>query len=462
MKLRSLCTLVVCGSLAGCGGGSSAPGDTTGDASNGAGGSSSGTGGESTTGAGGSATTGAGGGSTGTGGGAVTGTCAMPATYAGPALTTGMWVDVTGSLKSVNRIWAVPKTDKILAGVNGSGLFAYTAAGKAWTQLAAVKGSTVSQIVFDPCNGNRFWLAAQGAGGGVYYTEDGGATAKKLGTMSDVTGVSVDFKVTMGQTIIAAKTMPSPWVDGGGAVSVSTDGGTTWNDQTAAFAATKATPFGYVYAIDNKTMLASAFLNGTAKDYNAQGGIWVTKDGGTTWAQGMWVDGPYCAGYGWCNYSTWNQPWSEAVVDTKTNSIWWINFWQNTIFTSSDNGSTWVDNWGYWDHAAVGGGVPTAIPAKDLPKDPTVSDPGMVTIKKRCNSHATPCGDADKQTGILYHQHDKNGKGMDWWADLIMSPVPYDSASNTDQLAFDSVANALFMSAPKSTGKLVWMYAFPN
>ena len=45
---------------------------------------------------------------------------------------------------------------------------------------------------------------------------------------------------------------------------------------------------------------------------------------------------------------------------------------------------------------------------------------------------------------------------------FIDSPVPYDSASNTDQLAFDSVANALFMSAPKSTGKFVWMYAFPN
>ena len=30
MKLRSLCTLVVCGSLAGCGGGSSAPAEETG------------------------------------------------------------------------------------------------------------------------------------------------------------------------------------------------------------------------------------------------------------------------------------------------------------------------------------------------------------------------------------------------------------------------------------------------
>jgi hypothetical protein len=376
---------------------------------------------------------------------------------------TGMWVDVTGSLKSVTRVWAVPKTDKILAGVMGSGLWAYTAAGGSWTQLGSIKGSTVSQIVFDPCNGDRFWIAAQGSGGGVYYTEDGGATTKKLGAMSDVTGVSVDFKVSMGQTIIAAKTMPSPWADGAGAVSVSTDGGTTWTDQTAAFTATKATPFGYVYAVDNKTLLASAFKNGTAANYNAEGGIWVTKDGGTTWAQGPWVDGPYCAGFAWCGYSKWNQPWSEAVVEPKTNSIWWINFWQNTIFTSSDNGSTWIDQWGYWDHSAVGGGVPTAIPSKHLPKpDPLASDPMMISIRKRCNSHDNPCPADQKQTGIQYHQHDKNGKGMDWWADFIPSPVGYDQASNTDQLAYDSVAKALFMSAPKSTGKLVWMYAFAN
>ena len=106
--------------------------------------------------------------------------------------------------------------------------------------------------------------------------------------------------------------------------------------------------------------------------------------------------------------------------------------------------------------------MPTAIPKKDLPKDPLASDPGMVTILKRCNSHDNPCPADQKQTGLVYHQHDKNGKGMDWWEKFIDSPVPYDTASNTDQLAFDSVANALFMSAPKSTGKFVWMYAFPN
>src|SRR5258708_18204767 len=105
MKLRSLCTWVVCGSLAACGGGGAAPEDPGTDPTTGAGGTDVGTGGSSVGSGGSATTTGAGGSAVGAGGSGVTGTCTMPATYAGPALMTGMWVDVTGSLKSVNRIW---------------------------------------------------------------------------------------------------------------------------------------------------------------------------------------------------------------------------------------------------------------------------------------------------------------------------------------------------------------------
>ena len=149
MKLRSLCTLVVCGSLVGCGGGSSAPPDDTGtETTSGAGGTTETTGGNATGSGGANATTGAGGGATGTGGGAMTGTCAMPSTYTGPALMTGQWVDVTELLKASTASGLFPRPTKILAGVNGSELFAYTAAGKTWTQLAGAKGTTVSQVVF--------------------------------------------------------------------------------------------------------------------------------------------------------------------------------------------------------------------------------------------------------------------------------------------------------------------------
>jgi hypothetical protein len=404
------------------------------------------------------------------GGGAVTGTCAAPGTYAGPALTPGAWVNVSGTLPSVNRIWSVPNQDKVLATVNAKGIWAYTAAGNAWTQLKGPANNNVSQIVFDPCNGDRFWYSVTGASGGVFYTEDAGASAKKLGTgPADIGGIGVDLKVTNGQTIIASQAMGWPWGDGKAKAWVSKDGGTTWADISPALTAQNGTPFGAAYAVDDKTLLASCMTNGSWDGNNSKGGIWISKDSGETWAQAPWVDSPYCAGWAWCGYSSWNQPLGPALAVAATSEIWWVNAWQNTYFSSKDNGATWVDNWGYWDHSVGGGGQAVAVPKKyvaAIKADPKQPEPSMLWLLHRCNSHSNPCEETNKQSSILYMQKDQNGAGLHWWLPLMDSPIVYDSGTNGDQLAYNSVANALFLSNCSGckgfvAGKpYVWMYPF--
>jgi hypothetical protein len=453
MWLRSLCVLSCFALFAACGGGGTTVVDdeTGGPGGAGGGGTAGGAGKAGGTAGGGTAGGGTAGGSPGSGG-TITqpGTCTTAGTYAGPALTAGAWIDVTGALTGAQRVYAVPKQDKILAAVTGKGLWAYTAAGGAWTKLAGTASYSVSQVEFDPCNTDRFWFSASGGGGGVFLTEDGGATVKKLGNSMDVSGFGVDRKVTNGQVLIAGKPMPWPWGDGKTTVYVSKDGGTTWVDKGGALTAAGATPFGYAYAVDDKTLLVSCMTNGSWDGNNSKGGIWVSKDTGDTWAQGKWVDSAYCAGWAWCGYSNWNQPHGPAAVDHK-GAIWWVNEWYNTYFLSKDNGDTWSDEWGSYDHSlAGGGGYPIEVPLaslKTVKTDSLMTDPNIIWLNKKANT-------------VSYAQVGKDGGERIWWADLMPNPADAAIASHDDQLAYDSVANALFLSIAKGAGKYVWMYPF--
>ena len=290
---------------------------------------------------------------------------------------------VTGSLKSVNRIWAVPKTDKILAGVNGSGLLAYTAAGKTWTQLAGTKGTTVSQVVFDPCNGDRFWIAAQGAGGGVllhrrwrrdrqearhherrhrsqrrlqgHHGPDDHRRQDDAFAMGRRSGCGLGFHRRRHHM---DRSEPQPSPRRRPHLSATSTRSTT----------RRCSPARSRMERPRTTMRrAASGSRKTAAPLGRKGRGWTVRTAPAT---------PGAV------TRSGTSPGAKRSSSTKTNSIWWINFWQNTVFTSSDNGSTWIDQWGCWDHSAVGGGVPTAIPKKQLPKPtPPLSDPMMITIK---------------------------------------------------------------------------------
>src|SRR5450432_1660006 len=167
-------------------------------------------------GTGGSAGAGSGGASAGVGGGAgkagsgdggsipnapVMCTGSMPVAAAPAA----QWVNATGNLagmsagcEGLGRIAAQPCSKRVIAGIEGHGLWATDDSGKTLRALGSGAGSaeianTAHGIVFDPTHPDTFWETGIRGAAGLYKTTDDGTTFKQLGTMTFTQLVSVDF-----------------------------------------------------------------------------------------------------------------------------------------------------------------------------------------------------------------------------------------------------------------------------
>jgi photosystem II stability/assembly factor-like uncharacterized protein len=174
----------------------------------------------------------------------------------------------------------------------GDGMYKSTDAGKTWAHLGLRDGQQIPQIVVDPRNPNRLFVAVLGhpygpnAERGIFRSTDGGQSFQKVLFKDENTGgddLAIDPRNPdiVYATLWEARQGPwenAAWGGPGGGIFKSTDGGNTWKQLSAGL------PEGLVQAhldiapSDPNRIYAST---ATARDL----GIYRSDDAGATWTQ---------------------------------------------------------------------------------------------------------------------------------------------------------------------------------
>src|SRR5580698_10942041 len=128
----------------------------------------------------------------------------------------------------------------------GDGIYKSTEAGKTWTHLGLRNGQQIPQIVIDPRNPNRLFVAVLGhpygpnEERGIFRSTDGGQTFEKVLYKDENTGGNdVELDPSNPNIIYAClwEARQGPWENGawggtGGGIFKSTDGGDHWTQLT--------------------------------------------------------------------------------------------------------------------------------------------------------------------------------------------------------------------------------------
>ncbi len=248
---------------------------------------------------------------------------ASSADVPGPAAKPSVqWVNVTGNVgggkwgyAGVTKVFAVPGTMRVIAGVSESGLWASDDAGKTWAKLGAEDKEQIKhrphQMVFDPKDVKTFWVSGC-YGAGVFKTTDGGKSFTRLGDPQHVDGVGIDFSDPDRKTLLIGLHEQAR------SIHKSTDGGKTWQkigDRLPADSNHSSDPI----VLDSKTFLC----NTAGWAQKATWGIYRSEDAGNTWEK-VSDQGPQ----------------SPALV-AADGSIYWMLCYGNGLVKSSDRGKTW-------------------------------------------------------------------------------------------------------------------------
>ena len=252
------------------------------------------------------------------------------------------WVSATGNLAglasecgNLSFVTARPDGDGVIAGVALHGLYASTGGSNAWQPLGTAKGSAVitnrmSSVVYDPTNPAVFWEAGLYNGGGVYRTNDGGATFSPLGDIRHIDMVAVDLTDPARSTMLAG-------MHESNLLYRSKDGGRTWADISTAIGVPADVGFAASVHIVDQNLHLLGTRNG------AKAGVYRTADGGGSWTR------------------TWTTPVVGRMLVAKDGAWYWLLESGNGVIKSTDAGVTWK---------RVGGAgriAPTAASLVELP-----------------------------------------------------------------------------------------------
>jgi len=193
------------------------------------------------------------------------------------------WVPATGNLASMAsecgnlcRIFPVPNSANVIAGVAGAGLWVTTNGGALWTKLGGADcqmRNRPQQILFDPGNAATFWEVGIYTAPGVLKTTEGGRTFAPVGGIGHNDGLGIDFTDPGRLTMIATGHETSR------KLYKSTDAGTSFIDISTNFPDGAKFTSG-CFVIDARTYLVACTGWGPGL-----GGIWRTTDGGTNWTR---------------------------------------------------------------------------------------------------------------------------------------------------------------------------------
>jgi len=175
----------------------------------------------------------------------------------------------------------------------GTGVYRSTDAGKTWHHLGLNDTQQIGDVVIDPRDPDRAYVAAIGhafgpnAERGVFRTTDGGKSWKKVLFINDSTGANdLTIDPTNPRILFASvwKFQRTPWgMDAGGGRSglwKTTDGGDTWKEITFNPGIPKK-PLGKIGISISAANPQRVYASIEAPD--SSGGIFRSDDGGDTW-----------------------------------------------------------------------------------------------------------------------------------------------------------------------------------
>jgi photosystem II stability/assembly factor-like uncharacterized protein len=177
----------------------------------------------------------------------------------------------------------------------GDGMYKSTDAGRTWTRLGLRDAQQIPQIVIDPKNPNRLFVAVLGhpygpsTERGIFRSLDGGASFQRVLYKDENTGgIDLALDPVDPNTIYAVlwETRQGPWENGvwtgpGSGLFKSTDGGNTWRPLTQGLPtfAQGLGRIGITVAPSDRRRLYAAV------DAGRNGGIFRSDDAGETWTR---------------------------------------------------------------------------------------------------------------------------------------------------------------------------------
>ena len=176
----------------------------------------------------------------------------------------------------------------------GDGIYKSTDAGKTWTHLALRDGQQIPQIVVDPRDPNRLFVAVLGhpygpnPERGIYRSTNGGATFERVLYKDENTGgVDVVLDPVDPTTVYAVlwEARQAPWENGqfsgpGSGVFKSTDGGTTWREIGKGLPAFEQDGLGRIGITVAPSMPSRMFAT---VDATRNSGLYRSDDAGENW-----------------------------------------------------------------------------------------------------------------------------------------------------------------------------------
>jgi photosystem II stability/assembly factor-like uncharacterized protein len=200
--------------------------------------------------------------------------------------TNGTWSNVTSNLAgtssecgNLTMLSAIPGQDAAIAGIAQRGLWRTTDGGASWTALGTGPGSALitnrpSSILYDPNGASTFWESGIYNSGGVYRTNDSGTTFQRLGSITHIDQVSVDFTDPNRRTLVAGGHEAAQ------TVYRSTDGGATWTNIGVNL------PGGTGFSSNPIVLGPNTYLVNTNTSWGGGSpGIYRTTNGGTNWTK---------------------------------------------------------------------------------------------------------------------------------------------------------------------------------
>ncbi len=219
----------------------------------------------------------------------------------------------------------------------GDGIYKSTDAGKTWTHLGLRDGQQVGKIVIDPRNANRLFVAVLGhpygpnEERGIFRSTDGGQSFQKVLYKDENTG-GYDLELDPSNPANVYATLwearqgaweNGAWTGANGGIFKSTDGGTTWRPLTSGLGNVVQADLAIAPSLTSRLY---ASVTGSAS------GIYRSDDAGETWFRATSDMRP--AG----RIGGGDQ--SVPVVNPKNPDILWVA--STVSWKSVDGGKTWT------------------------------------------------------------------------------------------------------------------------
>ncbi|MFL5580595.1 MAG: glycoside hydrolase, partial [Gemmatimonadaceae bacterium] len=223
----------------------------------------------------------------------------------------------------------------------GDGIYKSTDAGRTWTHLGLRDGQQIPQIVVDPRDPNRLFVAVLGhpyganAERGVYRSLDGGRTFERVLYRDENTGaVDVVMDPRDANTLYAAlwESRQAPWENGvfqgpGSGLYKSTDGGASWRRLTSGLPTFEADGLGRIGVTvapsEPRRLYATV-------DATRNGGLYRSDDAGETWRRA--TDDP--------RFTSRGSDFAEVKVDPRNPDVVYTG--SVVAWKSTDGGRTFV------------------------------------------------------------------------------------------------------------------------